>query len=118
LLAGNYPSTSKEQQLRALKGKMSALPTDEEKVDLDLSIQVFATGEWQFDRIIQRTGFIRTRLLVRAEPDISHLMDDLDTLTREKEKLMDEKIKAEDKYDAVNKKTQAEMVRWWFAVLR
>jgi hypothetical protein len=45
LLAGNYPSTSKEQQLRALKGKMSALPTDEEKVDLDLSIQVFATGE-------------------------------------------------------------------------
>jgi ElaB/YqjD/DUF883 family membrane-anchored ribosome-binding protein len=49
---------------------------------------------------------------VRAEPDISHLMDDLDTLTREKEKLMDEKIKAEDKYDAVNKKTQAEMVRW------
>jgi hypothetical protein len=45
LRAGNYQSTSKEQQLRALKGKMSALPTDEEKVDLDLSIQVFATGE-------------------------------------------------------------------------
>lgn len=45
-----------------------------------------------------------------TEPDISQLMEDLETVSREKEKYLEEKIRAEQKYENVAKKTEKEKV--------